>query len=240
VNQIIANIASFSLPGRKHENQDSSFAGKLPNDSHLLVIADGMGGQEGGGVASKLAIEIVVNTLNENPSQKLDEVFVMVRNQFILKSEKNKELFQMGTTLTVCIVKNHDAYIGHVGDSRLYLLRGKELEIITKDQTEVQRLIDDGVLNQKEAQKYPRRNVLLSAMSPSSEYTLQKTHISIQPNDRILLLTDGLYNVLLNEEIRSASIGSPSISALCNTLEAEAKARDPKDDYSAVCFELLS
>jgi protein phosphatase len=239
VNQEFANIASFSLPGKKHANQDAVFAGKLANDSYLLVIADGMGGHNGGDVASKLATEVVINTLNDIPSQELDEVFQKVQSQFIVEAEKNKGFSQMGTTLTVCIVKEHNAYIGHVGDSRLYLLRNKGLKTITKDQTEVQRLIDDGVLNQKEAKKYPRRNVLLSVLSPSSEYILQKSMIPIKPNDRILLVTDGLYNVLSKEEIRNASIGASSISALCSTLETEAKLRDPKDDYSAVCFEVL-
>jgi serine/threonine protein phosphatase PrpC len=76
-------------------------------------------------------------------------------------------------------------------------------------------------------------------MSPSSEYILQKSMIPIKPNDRILLVTGGLYNVLSKEEIRNASIGALSISALCSTLETEAKLRDPKDDSSAVCFEVL-
>lgn len=239
MNQEFANIASFSLPGKKHANQDAVFAGILANGSYLLVIADGMGGHNGGDVASKLATEVVINTLNDNPSQELDDVFQKVQSRFTVEAEKNKEFSQMGTTLTVCIVNGHNAYIGHVGDSRLYLLRNKGLKTITKDQTEVQRLIDDGVLNQKEAKKYPRRNVLLSVMSPSSEHVLQKSMIPIKPNDRILLVTDGLYNVLSKEEIKNASIGAPSISALCSTLETEAKSRDPKDDYSSVCFEVL-
>jgi protein phosphatase len=238
VNQEYANIASFSLPGKKHANQDSIFAGKLANGSYLLAIADGMGGHSGGDVASKLAIEVLVGFLRINPLLELDLVFQEIRSQFILEAEKNPALSQMGTTLIVCIVKDCNAYIGHVGDSRLYLLRNNGLKTITKDQTEVQRLVDDGVLNSKEAKKYPRRNVLLSVVSPSSEYVLQKSLIPIQPKDRILLVTDGLYNVLSKEEIRNFSIGA-SMSALCNTLEAEAKMREPKDDYSAVCFEVL-
>lgn len=240
MNQESADIASFSLPGKKHANQDSVFAGKLANGSYLLAIADGMGGHGGGDVASKLAIEVLVGSLRINPLLELDVVFQEICSQFNLETEKNPALSQMGTTLTVCLVKGHNVYVGHVGDSRAYLLRNNGLKTITRDQTEVQRLVDDGVLNPKEAKKYPRRNVLLSVMSASSEYVLQKSLLPIQPNDRIILVTDGLYNVLSKEEIRNASIGAPSISDLCNTLESEAKLRDPKDDYSAVCFELLS
>lgn len=239
MNQEFANIASFSLPGKKHANQDAVFAGKLANSSYLLAIADGMGGHVGGDVASKLAIEVLVGSLRVNPLLELDVVFQEIRSQFILEAEKNPELSQMGTTLTVCLVKGHNVYVGHVGDSRLYLLRNNGLKTITRDQTEVQRLVDDGILNSKEAKKYPRKNVLLSVLSPSSEYILQKTLIPIQPNDRIILLTDGLYNALSKEEIRNASIGAPSVSTLCNTLEKEAKLREPRDDYSAVCFEVL-
>lgn len=227
---------SFSKAGRKYSNQDSILT--CASDSFsLIAIADGMGGKEAGGDASKIAIDIINKEFNNNPDLDLSKVFRLIKDALYDFSLQNN-ITQMGTTLTVCLMDDVKAVVAHVGDTRLYQLRNNGIVAITKDQTEVQKLIDDGVLSKKRAARYHRKNILLSALTNYSDYSLFQTEFYISSSDRLLLLTDGAYNLISKKEIRDLSVRSTEISSFVNNILKLIEGREIKDDYSVVVGEV--
>lgn len=227
----------FSCVGEKEFNDDCIAAEMLKDDVGIFAVADGMGGAKGGNVASNVAISTAIDLLREKPSIPFAELFEHVRSELLSESKKNIDLARMGTTLTLCKIENSQVKVGHVGDSRLYHLRGEGLRTRTKDQTELQKLLEDGVLSKARAKSYPRRHILISVLSPNSAYDLEESSFELVTGDRLLLLTDGVYNVMTKAEIRDLSLQSQDVHALCDSLRNQIERRDHKDDYSAICIE---
>lgn len=227
---------SFSKAGRKGTNQDCLLACSS-GDYSLIAIADGMGGKEAGDSASKIAINTVKEQFEANPELDLSQVFRIVRDTICEFSVENN-IKQMGTTLTVCLMNQDKAVVAHAGDTRLYHLRNNGIVSITKDQTEVQKLIDDGVLSKKRAARYHRKNVLLSALTNYSDYTLFQTEFYISTSDRLLLLSDGAYGLIAKKEIRDLSVQNSEITGLISDVLSLVESRIIKDDYSVVAAEI--
>lgn len=231
------DVAFFSEAGKKVLNQDSVLTVTCDNGTQLLAIADGMGGKPGGEVASSTSLDTVEKTFLSEPSISMSELFSRVQNRISEESLKKPEFEKMATTLTVCIIEKGIARIGHVGDSRLYHLRDEGIISKTKDQTEVQKLIDDRILSKARAKKYHRKNVLLSVMSGYTEYDLQETSFDILIGDRIILLTDGAYALASKKEIRDLSQHSENSKDLLVGLKKQIESRKIIDDYSAIVAE---
>ncbi|MCF6252940.1 MAG: hypothetical protein L3J75_16980 [Methylococcaceae bacterium] len=123
-------------------------------------------------------------------------------------------------------------------ETLVYHLRDTGIISITKDQTEVQRLIDDGVLSRKRAANYHRRNILLSAISNYSDYTLFQTEFYILAGDRLVLLSDGSYNLIRKKEIRDLSLQEHNLSNLSNKILNLIESREIRDDYSFVACQI--
>lgn len=230
---------SFSCTGEKNPNEDNVAAEILGSGIGLFAIADGMGGQQGGELASHIAVSNAISLLRDEPSISFGEVFQHIRQKLILEADSNPDLSRMGTTLTLCRIEKASVEVGHVGDTRLYQLRGQGLRTLTKDQTELQKLIDEGVLTKQRAKTYPRRHILVSVLSPNSNYELEGNRYEISSGDRLLLVTDGVYNVVTKAEIKDLSLQSRDITSLCGSLRKLIESKDHKDDYSAVCIEIL-
>jgi len=163
-----------------------------------------------------------------------------VKNTMIDTSSRNTDYSEMATTLTVCSILNNQTTIGHVGDCRIYHLRNNGIITRTKEQTELQKLIDDKIITQERAQRYHRKNVLLSVMSPRLEYDLFKNTFEVEPEDRILLLTDGAWSLLTKIEIRDLSVSSNSSQELAERLEHLLETKNIRDDYSVIVIEVKS
>lgn len=227
---------SFSKAGRKGTNQDSLLVCSSGVYS-LIAIADGMGGKEAGDCASKIAINTVKEQFDTNPDQDLSKVFRIVKDAICEFSVENN-IKQMGTTLTVCLMNQDKAVVAHAGDTRLYHLRNNGIVSITKDQTEVQKLIDDGVLSKKRAASYHRKNVLLSALTNYSDYSLFQTEFYISAKDRLILLSDGAYDLIAKKEIRDLSVKNSEITDFMSDILSLIESRIIKDDYSVVASEI--
>jgi serine/threonine protein phosphatase PrpC len=225
----------FSQPGRKGTNQDCVLA-LSSGASRLIAIADGMGGKDAGDRASKIAINTLRNEFENNQEFDLSDAFRLTKNAICDFSERNN-IKQMGTTITACLMTGDKAVVAHVGDTRLYHLRNNGIVCITKDQTEVQKLLDDGVLSKKRAEKYHRKNVLLSAMTNYTPYDLFQTDFYLSHGDRLLLLSDGAYDLISKVEIRDLSVRSKTISDLTSDILNLIKSREIKDDYSLVAAQ---
>jgi protein phosphatase len=198
---------SFRAAGRsdvglvRNNNEDSGFIGK-----HFLLVADGMGGHAAGELASSTTVAIVAQVDNnkeklEDLESKLIEIPKIITKE--LKNAINKDSTRagMGTTLTAAVIQENLLKISHVGDSRAYLVRNKQISRITKDQTYIQSLIDNNEITESEAKNHPQRSLLLQAIDGITESIPVITSTEILENDKILLCSDGLTNVVTDEEI---------------------------------------
>ena len=176
----------------RSNNQDSGYAG-----SHLLVVADGMGGHAGGDVASSVAIGRLARLDSETPASDIVatlEEAVLEANQEILRRARDEpQLRGLGTTITAMLRAEGKFALAHIGDSRAYLLRNDETFQVTKDHTFVQRLLDEGRLTEEEAERHPQRSVLMRVLGdvdadPELDLSLRPAH----PGDRWMLCSDGL------------------------------------------------
>lgn len=190
---------------RRSKNEDYFFA-EFP----IFVVADGLGGHRGGEVASKKAVEefvkFVKNGIGHVSSldslKKLLEKSILSASNLIFKeSRKNAELHGMGTTISAAVIFNEVLVIAHVGDSRIYLVSKGKIRQVTKDHTFVQMLIDKGEITEEEAKKHPMKNALLQALGGETGLQVETKIIQINPKDKVLLCTDGLYSVVSEKDI---------------------------------------
>jgi protein phosphatase len=198
---------SFRAAGRsdvglvRENNEDSGFIGK-----HFLLVADGMGGHAAGELASSTTVAIIAQMdSNKEKLDDLDKKLTDIPNVITkeLKNAISKDSSRagMGTTLTTAVIQGDSLKISHVGDSRAYLIRNKKIIRLTKDQTYIQSLIDNNEITEGEAKTHPQRSLLLQAIDGITESIPVITTTEIFENDKIVLCSDGLTNVVADEEI---------------------------------------
>ena len=198
---------SFRAAGRsdvglvRNNNEDSGFIGK-----HFLLVADGMGGHAAGELASSTTVAIVAQVDNnkeklEDLEYKLIEIPKVITKELKNAINKDSSRAGMGTTLTVAVIQENQLKVSHVGDSRAYLVRNNQISRITKDQTYIQSLIDNNEITESEAKNHPQKSLLLQAIDGITESMPVITSTEILENDKIILCSDGLTNVVTDEEI---------------------------------------
>ena len=205
------NVYSRSDIGmvRKSNQDDVNF--KLLSDNMAwAVVCDGMGGANGGDIASKEAVscitEVLSEQLNENITQesieKIFESSVKKANSSIYEmSQSKKELSGMGTTVVLALIYNDFLHIAHVGDSRAYIVNKDGIKQVTLDHSVVQELINNGEITHEEAEVHPRKNIITRALGISSNVDVDYSNIKINKEERVLLCTDGLTNYINPETI---------------------------------------
>jgi PPM family protein phosphatase len=218
---------------------DSDFtAHKLGERGALLVVADGMGGAAAGKLASEMAVAALREALIEDASTvslsaRLAQATEAANRQVYEFAEQHGELKGMGTTLTAVLVQNHSAYISQVGDSRAYLIRGTKIHQLTKDQTLVQRLIDEGRITPAQALNYSK-HVILQAIGPNPTVDYALAAIDLEDNDYLLLCSDGLSSNVQADELFDAVQKAPSLAEACNQLIDLANERGGDDNITVV------
>ena len=206
-------------------NQDSYY---ITEDQfaniHLYILADGMGGCNAGDIASKLAIKCaksyIENNFLDTPKDKESLVQLIgssmeYANMVIYeKSLENKHNFEgMGTTLEICLIYNNKAYIGHIGDSRIYRIRKGTMRKLTKDHSYVEQLVEEKKITREEANNHPKKNMLTKALgcTPFVEPDIRARNV--EKNDIFIMCTDGLTNMVSEEEICDTVIKNPEKAA---------------------------
>lgn len=200
-------------------NQDYYYISEEQSEFNLYILADGMGGYNGGEVASKLAIESAKRYIDSNFDKiehTKEAIIELVKNAVEYsnmvvyeRSKEDKDLEGMGTTLDICLIYNTRIYIGHIGDSRIYRVRNNLIRKLTKDHSYVQKLIEDGTITRAEAMTHPKRNMLMKALgcTPYAEPDLKIRRF--QPGDVLLMCSDGLTNMVKDDEIYNEIKNSP-------------------------------
>jgi len=232
------SLEEFSCPGRQEKSEDSVLALSDNDNAIVLAAADGIGGYNHGEVASSLAISQVEEWFNSDHKTSFADLFSGIQEALVRVSAESYESQKLGTTLTLCLISDDTATVAHVGDCRVYQLRGNGLRTHTRDQSELALLLRKGVVKRGQAKKYPRRNILLSVLSSDSQFEMDQTEFEVKPGDRIIVCTDGVHKKLSKPEIRDASGRSASLEQFAQEIKSAIRTRDVDDDYSAAMAQL--
>lgn len=214
-------------------NQDAYIF--LP-EYNLLAVADGLGGHLAGDVASKKAIQILEEYVCEHPGipeEILYEAFTEANRRIFKKAAEDDMLNGMGTTLTVAMIDQHRLIIAHVGDSRAYLLQEGEFHQLTKDHSLVGELVRSGNLTKEEADVHPQKNMLMRALGMEDKIDVEIRVLEIEKGSKILLTTDGMTNMLSQNELSDVLTTEKPEEAL-DKLVAIAMDRGGRDNITAV------
>jgi protein phosphatase len=231
-----SRIAYFSVSSKKHSNQDSYGHYVLPNGETILAIADGVGGSSDGKLSSSTAIDIVTKW-SAMPSRTFKEPFAEIDEKLKkLVIESQAKLTSLATTLTISKIVDNTLTFAHVGDCRIYLLRNNGIKTLTKDQTEAQNLLDQGILTKRRLRDYKRANVIISALG-SSSFIVEEGEIALLKGDRVLLCSDGLYKEIQKIEIVNLSLKEVSIEGFSAALKSALINSPPNDDATAILYE---
>lgn len=215
------NIEAYglSITGQMRQaNEDSCGFATVPN-GELFVVCDGMGGHVGGATASRIAVEQIIQHFKTqrypNIYQALHDALCRANIQIIGAANAEPSLKGMGTTACIVLFDGNDAYIAHVGDSRIYLYEGQKNRLfrITKDHSYVQSLVDMGQLDDREAEHHPRKNVIMKALGTKDELKPEVYMSPVQPakGDMFLICSDGLSGMVDDDGIEAILSSDQSI-----------------------------
>ncbi|NJL86245.1 MAG: serine/threonine-protein phosphatase [Leptolyngbyaceae cyanobacterium SM1_1_3] len=235
-------FAGLSDPGLlRTSNQDAYY---LDPQSRFYIVADGMGGHAGGQEASRLATETIRAHLDqywdstESSKDLLHEAFLRA-NEAILKDQStHPERSDMGTTAVALMFREQQLWCAHVGDSRLYRLRGATLEQITEDHTWVARAIREGELTLEQSKSHPWRHVLSQCLGREDLNHISLKPVTMQVSDRYLLCSDGLTEELSDPMIAHQLKSIRACEAAASALVEAAKARGGRDNITVVVLYL--
>ncbi len=237
--------AKTDIGKAREMNQDFYYVSEEINGMRLCILADGMGGYKGGEIASSLATTSAKHYIEKNfksidPTtdniQNLIKEAMDYANKIVYKkSRENEELDQMGTTLEICIMYGHKVYIGHIGDSRIYRIRRNIIRRITTDHSYVETLVKDGTITREEAFYHPRKNMLMKALGCTENIEPDITSKGFLSGDIILMCSDGLTNMLKEEEIYN--IINENVEEACDKLIERANELGGYDNISVVLVE---
>jgi protein phosphatase len=207
----------------------------------IYVVADGVGGHNAGEVASKLAVETIIEYIksidNINDIDKVLVEGVVQANKSIYDfSKTNTSLKGMGTTVTACLVKDGKMIVANVGDSRCYIIDRTGINQITKDHSLVQQLVDSGSITQEEAAVHPNKNIITRSLGTYPSVEIDTFMIDLDNIFKVILCTDGLSNLLSADEIYEITMNSDNTSA-CRKLIDISNQRGGRDNTTVIIFE---
>lgn len=197
----------------RKQNEDSVYAADA---QRLFAVADGMGGHRAGEVASSMAVEALRARLQARQPdlQLMRQAFEEANRRISCAAEKDERLQGMGTTMTALWQTEHSVLIAHVGDSRVYLLRGGRLRQVTDDHSVVAELLRCGLITPQEARRHPYRNVITRSLGSAPTVEVDLLEREREPGDLWLLCTDGLSNMLTDREMEALLVSlSPQKAA---------------------------
>lgn len=227
-------IFAFSDKGPRTNNQDS-YCVETKGIETIASVADGVGGNQGGEIASKLAVD----SFKESFAARLG-LTACLENAHRSISEKaalDPTLHGMATTFTAIHWDGHALKGVHTGDSRAYLLRGNGLKQLTKDHTEVARLVAEGKISKEDSVHYPRKNVLTSALGTHKNLLIDEFSFEVQTGDRLLLITDGIYGVVTKKCLVNLSLAHTDFIEFCEDVLRQVNNFTATDNFTLVGLE---
>ena len=208
----------------------------------LLIVADGMGGHRGGATASRLAGETVkaqyLGSAADDISEALREALSKANARIFSEAAANPDLRGMGTTTSALVVKNNQAWFAHVGDSRIYFVRGGDIRQITEDHSLVASMVREGLLTAKEAETHPRRNVLQRSMGVVEDVEIDVNGpFEVQQDDVFILCSDGLHGLVKEPELKE--IAALPIEQAATECVKRALSRGAPDNVTVIVAKIV-
>ena len=226
----------------REKNEDNWMADP---DLGLYVVADGMGGHFGGGVASRIVVEVLPPLVRKRfadmedlsgplASQRLEEALAYLSNHLRDGARDQPGLSGLGSTAVLLFVRGDKALIGQMGDSRAYLLRRGKLKQLTRDHTLIQLLIESHEITREEALTHPARGQLTRYVGMEGEPLPETKLVELRPGDKFLLCTDGLTGMLSDDAIQAIFKGRQTPKTICRRLVAAANEAGGKDNIALI------
>lgn len=236
------NISAISDIGKVRDINEDNYC-VLKKDYYLLIVADGMGGHNAGEVASFLAVNTIKEHIDKYISSGMEEetikgiiyeAFNRANEKIYLHSKANISCDGMGTTTTLILKSNSTIFVGHVGDSKAYIIKNGNVNQITQDHSLVAELVRKGSITENEALKHPKRNIITRALGTSKDIKVDIFTKNINPLDSIVLCTDGLSNFVDSYEIgKNVSEIKDSVE-ICERLVLMANQRGGYDNITVI------
>jgi protein phosphatase len=231
----IVEEAGLTDVGRQRTTNEDAYLESAP----MFAVADGMGGAQAGEVASRVAVETFAGEHRDGePEARLAEVAHTANRKIYELAQQDESRSGMGTTFTAAIVAGGDVAIGHVGDSRLYRLRDRELERLTRDHSLVEELVRQGKLEPEAAESHPQRSIITRALGPEPEVEVETLTTPGRDGDVYLLCSDGLTGMISEEEVTEILVAADTLDDAARRLVGAANETGGKDNVTVVLFRL--
>lgn len=228
-------------------NQDSYFINENDNFP-VFVVADGMGGHNGGEIASRITVDVIKNNTDIYYEKLIKgklpipgfirKTLELCNEEIYNASNENKIYKGMGTTVTMGCIFEGKLYIGHIGDSRAYIFRDNDIRQITKDHSLVAQLVNNGTITEEEAVNHPQRNIITRALGTDADVKIDIYDYDLFKDDIILLCTDGLTNMVNETEILHAINDSEDVQSICDTLINHANDNGGHDNSTVLIIKI--
>ena len=235
---------------KRNGNEDALLL--LPTQG-IFVVADGVGGQNSGEIASRKAVSGIESFLDANPlagagglegkprenwfRDYFQRCMQKINTEIMKEAMSDPVMEKMATTIVLCFLDMESVYVVNMGDSRAYMLRGGAMSQLTEDHTYVNKLVNAGTLTRSEARRHPQKNIITRALG-AEEYTEPDFYrFDLMPFDRLLLCTDGLHGELTDDEIAAIAGSGDDMNTICRMLVDSANEKGGNDNITVICID---
>lgn len=238
-------LKTFSITDigkRRKLNQDYVYTSERPvgNLPNVFIVADGMGGHNAGDYASKYTVETIVREIaasfEVNPEKILEKAIEVANEDIIRLARENAEMEGMGTTVVAATCMGKYLRVANVGDSRLYVV-GEKITQITRDHSLVEEMVRMGGIDRETARNHPDKNIITRAIGATEKVEVDFFDVELKPGEIVLMCSDGLTNMLEDEEIRMILNGQRDIVEKAEELVKAANNNGGKDNIAVVLIE---
>ena len=232
---LLGRSTGLSHPGRKRRRNEDAWVCQPP----LFAVADGMGGARGGEIASRVAATALGEAVDGSGEERVVALVQKANRQVFDRAREDADASGMGTTITVALVEDGVVAIGHVGDSRAYLIRDHKVEQLTEDHSLVAELVRSGRLSPEEAEIHPQRSVITRALGTDPDVDVDSFSVEARAGDVFLICSDGLTSMIDDETI--LGIVEPrrdDLNAAAKELIGAANRSGGEDNITVVFFEM--
>lgn len=243
VDTMIKTFSITDIGKRRKLNQDYVYTSEMPVGKlkNLFLVADGMGGHNAGDYASRYTIETIVDEISKADEESrisiLEKAIKSANEHIRKKAEEDAELNGMGTTVVAATIDGDSLCVANVGDSRLYIINNKEIKQITRDHSLVEEMVRMGGLKRELARTHPDKNIITRAIGAQDDVDVDFFEVKLGENDVILMCSDGLSNMIEDEEIRMIMQGQRDIVEKAESLVKAANNNGGKDNIAVVLVE---
>jgi protein phosphatase len=232
----LGRSTGLSHPGRRRRRNEDAWVCHPP----LFAVADGMGGARGGEIASRVAATALGESVDGSGEARVVALIQEANRQVYERAREDSDASGMGTTITVALFENGLVSIGHVGDSRAYLIRERQVDQLTEDHSLVAELVRTGRLSPEEAESHPQRSVITRALGTDPDVDVDTFSVEAKPGDLFLICSDGMTSMVADEQIRDVvEPHRDDLDTAAKELVGAANRSGGEDNITVVFFEVV-